>query len=41
MFAYVCEIFIPTMHFNMVLDSIEIELDSDLECYSSLGEDSD
>ena len=41
LFAYVCEAFIQTMHFNTVPDSIEIELDSDLECYNSSGEDHD
>ena len=41
LFAYVCETFIPTMHFNTIPDSIQIELDSDLECYNSSGEDSD
>ncbi len=41
LFAYVCEAFIQTMHFNMIPDSIEIELESDLECYNLLGGDSD
>ena len=39
-FAYVCETFIPTMHFNTIPDSIEIDLDSELELYNSSGEDS-
>jgi hypothetical protein len=40
LFAYVCETFILTMHFNTIPDSIEIDLDSELELYNSSGEDS-
>jgi hypothetical protein len=41
LFAFVCETFVPNMHFNTFPDSIEIDLDSELELNDSSGEDSE
>jgi len=41
LFAFVCETFAPNMHFNTIPDSIEIDLDSELELNDSSGEDSE
>jgi hypothetical protein len=41
LFEFVCETFVPNMHFNAIPDSIEIDLDSELELNDSSGEDSE
>jgi hypothetical protein len=41
LFEFVCETFVPNMHFNTIPDSIEIDLDSELELNDSSGEDSE
>lgn len=40
LFAFICETFVPNMHFNTIPDSIEIDLDSELVNDSS-GEESE